>query len=463
MADTSIAASTSDPDADLVTYELGKPNWHPPWVPDLAVRGRNVTLGDAHVIDIVLLGDGYRDRSEFETQLSSWIVAFFQVTVYEAFRGAFRIRAVFRKSAQRVSSARDSHYHVPANSSGSALSSSGSWWNGSASADVEFRTRVQDDMALVGFNPARYPAALDVSDGGTVIHNELANMLSGCVVSMLARTASSSNTSGFTRAVNLSSNQVLNVAFGASALHELGHAFAYLEDEYIDGRLTRASRRNPAALSLFTLSNLSFSPRIDQVPWLHLSPWGRVRRQAAGSDPSPIVGWAWRGGESDRHVWHSEYNCLMNGTHDNYLFTSVASADPTANADGSYSDDNGANLRSPTRYCLWCQEIVTARILEKTGQLARPGDPTDINDVGRTYHERWLSTWRDRYWQFFDVDQQLADRETLYADASQFPRLQHAGLVLWQSDLYDAFAAVPSSAVQAAPGDDDLELLMANS
>ena len=133
MADTSIAASTDDADADLVTYELGKPNWDPPWLPDLARPGGTVTLGDAQLIDILILGDGYRDRAEFEAQLSSWIAAFFQVTVYEAMRGAFRVRAVFRKSAQRVSAARDSHYRVPANASGSALSSAGSWWNGSSS------------------------------------------------------------------------------------------------------------------------------------------------------------------------------------------------------------------------------------------------------------------------------------------------------------------------------------------
>jgi hypothetical protein len=460
MADTSIVASTSESDADLVVYEIGKPNWDPPWLPDLAQPGGIVALAEGQVIDVLLLGDGYRDRTELEAQLSSWITAFFQVSVYEAMRGAFRIRAVFRKSAQRVSSARDSYYHVPGGASG-ALSSSGSWWNGSSSDDVEFRSRLEQDMNLVGLNPARYPSSIDVGDE-TVIHNDLANMLSNCVVSMLARTASSMNASGFTRAVNLSGGRIVNIAFGANALHELGHAFAYLEDEYINGRGTVADRKNPVTPSLFTMSNLSFSARIDQVPWLHLSPWGRVARWAAGSEPSPVVGWAWRGGEHDLSVWHSEYNCLMNGSHDNYRFTSVASADPTANADGSYTDENGANLRASTRYCLWCQEIVVARILEKTGQLVRPGDPADINEAGRAYHERWESTWRERYWQFFGGDSQIADREALYADASQFPALQQAGLVLWQSDLYKVFAAAPSSAGQAGTDDDDLELLMAN-
>jgi hypothetical protein len=47
-------------------------------------------------------------------------------------------------------------------------------------------------------------------------------------------------------------------------------------------------------------------------------------------------------------------------------FTQVAAEDPTANADGTYTDETGADLRDRERFCLWCQEIVTLRILEKT-------------------------------------------------------------------------------------------------
>ena len=110
------------------------------------------------------------------------------------------------------------------------------------------------------------------------------------------------------------------MAFGAHALHEFGHAFAYLEDEYIDGRGSRATRNNPSPRSLFTLSNLSFSDRWGSVPWEHVSPWGRERRQGTSLTPPPVVGWLWRGGEHDRGVWHAEYHCLMNGKHDNYAY-----------------------------------------------------------------------------------------------------------------------------------------------
>ena len=61
-------------------------------------------------------------------------------------------------------------------------------------------------------------------------------------------------------------------------------------------------------------------------------------------------------------AWHSEYKCLMNGSHDNYQFTQLDN-DPTHLADDTIK---GADLRDKTRLCLWCQELVTIRLLEKT-------------------------------------------------------------------------------------------------
>ena len=80
----------------------------------------------------------------------------------------------------------------------------------------------------------------------------------------------------------------MNVAFGAYSLHEFGHAFAYLEDEYIsdDARDQNPGRHsNPVVPSVFTLSNLSFNPTLDEALWVHLSPWGELERQAAGDEP----------------------------------------------------------------------------------------------------------------------------------------------------------------------------------
>jgi hypothetical protein len=155
----------------------------------------------------------------------------------------------------------------------------------------------------------------------------------------------------------------------------------------------------------------------------------------------------------------------MNGDHDNYLFTSTASEDPTAQPDGTYKDETGARLRSNHRYCLWCQEIVVSRILEKIGQLAESGDPTSINERGKVWYDRWLSKWRDRYWDFFDLDTGVADREQLYAAQSntEFNDLNNESLELWRSDLYEPFHgdAVSAGAPGAVEDGEALLLLIA--
>jgi hypothetical protein len=269
----------------------------------------------------------------------------------------------------------------------------------------------------------------------------------------------------------------VNVGFGSNSLHEFGHAFAYLEDEYISKRGSAASRHNPSTPSVFNLSNLTFDTRLDHVPWLHLSPWGRTPRQAAGVSPSPIVGWLWRGGEHDELVWHSEYQCLMNGKHENYAYTPVAANDPTANPPTPCSRFDvdgpaGSDLRwhKPPTYCLWCQEIVVIRILEKTGQLATPHDDDSIDHRGRAWYQNWVAEGRAGYWTTFDMAARIADREELYANPPKRPddlcQLLRADLVTYlrldESPLYQVFDAEPRPTTSAPEPNEGEELLMAN-
>ena len=446
--DKSIISSSTDATAEFVLYELGRQNWDPPWIPDLRGFPNPIILTPEQAIDIIILGDGYLDRSEFESQLDSWLDQFFKMEVFLRFCGAFRIHALFHASPARVTDKRTSYYRVLAKEDGEGLSSRSNWWKASGARNSEFRSRIIEDMAEFDFSPGRYPADLDVSSGGLVIHNELDRLLSNCVLVMLARTEKKNNASGFTRRVPLNpagtrgANTWVNTAFGANSLHEFGHAFAYLEDEYINGRGSSAGRSNPSQKSVFTLSNLAFDKSLEQALWRHISPWGRLARQGTIKTAIPIVGWLWLGGEKEKGVWHSEYHCLMNGKHDNYLFIMDATSDPTANPDGTYTDENGARLRSDDRFCLWCQEIVCIRILEKTGQLGSPIDPADPNVRGRLWYDRWIDRWRDRYWDFFEMDSMIDLHERIYADqaGSEFDKLNDAGLQAWQSDLYQAFA-----------------------
>ena len=207
---------------------------------------------------------------------------------------------------------------------------------------------------------------------------------------------------------------------------------------------------------MFSLSNVRFSDRVDQIPWLHLSPWGLERRSAGGQAPSPLVGWLWIGGgigllkegTDEIGAWHSEYMCLMNGSHDNYRFTQL-DGDPTNLPDGTIE---GASLRDRTRLCLWCQELVTIRLLEKTDQLLESGDPADITAQGEAWYTRWVQELRANYLEIYDVPGQIGELEASYATLAPGP----AGEPLWQSDLYSVpKAAPPVTPPPTAPLTDD--------
>ena len=71
--------------------------------------------------------------------------------------------------------------------------------------------------------------------------------------------------------------------------------------------------------------------------------------------------------------YHSELKCLMNGSHDN-------------------SDLFGGrdNLRTGTRLCNWCRELVVFRIYERCGILPDPA--TSFQTWVRDYREGFYET-----------------------------------------------------------------------
>jgi len=403
--------STSEAN-ERIRYELGRSNWIARQIPDIHSPGSSITLAESRMIDVVILGDGYTESETFEDQLAEWLGEFFEQQVYETFAGAFRIRALFEPSSEPASQERSSFYRCLVNSSGTAMSTSGSWYSASGTDNDTFRNRMFDAVASFSdVNLRRYPTTLDIGNQSSAIKNStLRDVHRNLVVCMLVRTPVRDNVSGIARHVPRPSpngNQQVRVGFGANKVHEFSHAVAFLSDEYINGRESVSTRVNNPNQSVFAVSNLTYSDQLDTVPWLHLSPWGKRSRQGAGDDPGPLVGWMWAGGAQHRGVWHSEYRCLMNGRHDNFAFTQDASADPTANDDGTYTDENGRNLRDSDHFCLWCQEVVTIRILEKTDAFMRSGDPSNITDQGTTWWSRWVDELRDNYWELFNVDAQI--------------------------------------------------------
>ena len=417
MTDTSVIAGPIRADGSI-PYELGKPNWVVRTIPNIRSVSSTVTIPANRLIDVLILGDGFQNQAEFEDGLQSWIVAFYQLKVYDIFRGAFRIRALFRESQVRASKNRGSFYAVKITEDDLGVV------KGVSEEDIKFRRLVFEDVdSFPNINQRQYPKKDDEDRDLTFgesdnfsIGDWLFGMSRNLIVSMLVRTGKKTNASGETfRLKAPKEDRTVRVALGAFSIHEFSHAFGLLSDEYIEQRNSQSNRRNPERKNILNLLNLTFDDKYSQVPWFHLSPWGRDRRQASGQNPSPVVGWLWVGGDKHLGVWHSEYKCLMNGKHDNFKFTQDAAQDPTAQPDGTYNDETGENLRERRRFCLWCQELVTMRILERTDQLDESDDPENFVEKGQRWYERWTTELRKNYWELFDVSQQIVDHEAAYA------------------------------------------------
>lgn len=444
-----------------VRYELGPGNWRDRVIPDIRDPGARVQIPENRLIDVVILGDGFQSAADFEAGLQEWLSDFFELTVYATFAGAFRVRALYTPSSEPASVSRRSHYRCRVTEDERGISFSDGWCAADDADGRVFRERLWESVdSFDGVNLRRYPSTLDLGDGNTAIKNAtLRDVCRNLVVCLFVKTAVRDNVSGMARPVPRSDPDdhiQVRVAFGANEIHEFSHAFALLSDEYINGRSSMSDRVNHPIASVFTLSNLSYAKQVSDVPWLHLSPWGRERRQAAGDEPDPLVGWLWIGGGKHLDVWHSEYRCLMNGRHDNFQFTQVEAEDPTANPDGTYTDENGARLRDRERFCLWCQEIVVVRLLEKTDEFLQSGDPLDINERGTVWWGRWQGSLRAKYWQLFDVPQQITTYEAAFAAMTPGPNSEP----LWQSDLYQVPAAEPASPTNPVPGLADGELFL---
>lgn len=93
---------------------------------------------------------------------------------------------------------------------------------------------------------------------------------------------------------------------------------------------------------------------------------------------------------------------------------------------------------------------MTLRILEKTDQLYEPGDPLDLAEAGKDWYWRWVGELRAKYWDLFDVPQQIVSQEAVYG-AMTFGA---DGKLLEGSDLYIAFRENAPSESGSAPAFD---------
>lgn len=402
-------------------------------IPDI-VTGGSVTLSANQIIDIVILGDGYivdtgsgiDEKEEFFTDARDWYEILFGTGANDGIRpltflpDAFRVRAVFKASTQRASGPadadRNSYYRVKLKCSTScSIDTDVSWWDDNDTVNQDFRNNLFDAVDEVSpLNTAIYPSDLD---SGDLITN-LADLYSNLYVVMLIRRMGDDGQPGGV-AINVprtSGTDRVRAATGALWQHEFFHAFSYLRDEYIGTRGSTATLNNhpDGSVSVFNISNLTYSNERCDLPWAHIAPGGLYN-----SNVNSLIGNLFVGGRQEQGVWHSEYNCLINGRHENYK----------CNVDAS---EPNVRLRDRDHLCFWCQEITAMRILEKTGQLSRAGDSTDINAKGITWFNLWRTSLRHDYYDHFNIATLIAKKNACYdtfsgkACPENFPNCQDA-------------------------------------
>jgi hypothetical protein len=328
---------------------VGQENWEKPWVPDL--KGGKTTIVAEKRIDVVILGDGYLadEKKTFEKDVQDWYAGFLKLTPWSQLRGAFRVRGLWTPGEGRATPDRKSHYKIPATTSGV----------GDANT-AEMRAAIFASLEKIGHNKAMRR-----------------NSYSHAVVVMLIKNEKGRNPSGLTRDVQSPDGKLrIRVAFAAYTHHEFGHAYAGLKDEYINGVGSKAGQKTPEKLSIFGLTNISYTKDPKRLPWAHLSPGSEIN-----PDKESVIGICWLGGGAEEGAWHCEGKCLMNGTHENWDFQKTK---------------RGVNLRDHGRFCFWCEEIAVARTWEKTGQLGE-------SDDGEALWDKWAKEARPLYQKFFDV------------------------------------------------------------
>jgi hypothetical protein len=395
------------------------------FIPNIETGGIETISGD-EIIDIIIIGDGYTcpnpisncEDNLFFSDAQTWYDNLFDpcdgIRPYSLFRRAFRVHAVFEPSDDHASADRESYFRVKVSCDADAndpnracsIDPDSDWQRDGTDADnIVFRDRlfqaIDDVNAFTSgsLNLTKYPD--DMGD-----FDKLEGLYRNLVVAFLVRGYKNipktivDHLSGFADNVESmtgSPPDKVRVGFGRGWEHEFGHAFAFLKDEYIGNnrRGMTSTGTNPSEWSVFNLSNLTYSNGRCDLLWWHISPGGIYNPNVRS-----LIGNLFKGGGYEHGVWHSEYQCLINGGHHNYL---CDNDDPNS---GYY------DLRDHKHYCFWCEEIVAIRILEKARQI---GTQTPSVAVGKTWFDRWESTLRHAYYTHFDIPTLIAEKDACYA------------------------------------------------
>jgi len=375
-------------------FSLGEEFWNQPWMPDLNRAGYRISLSPANRIDIMILGDGYMEKEKeiFLSEATDWYRRFLGLHPFQEARGAFRVRAIWTPG--QPAGRPDSFYHVGVDETGV-----------SSTVSTAMSTQIFRVLDSVELN-----------------RRTLGNHYSHSYIVMLVKPCAGfgCGISGRVLIIHSPDNsKAISAGFGDDSLHEFGHSFAGLSDEYIDSVNSIGKPQASVPQSLLNRDNFAVSGNLSSTPerqylrWKHISPGSEWN-----PDAQSRIGRLWRGGENEFGVWHSEPMCLMNGGHENW---------------NAQMTSRHGWLRDGARLCFWCEELTAAFVWYLTGML---GDSTD----GVALWSNWEKL-RPDYFRAVQMKERIAEQSAVYR--------------------HSVFANSPLSADPAAPAALDSDLAFA--
>jgi hypothetical protein len=308
-------------------------------VPKVAIEKR---------IHVLLFAEGYgaSDLGVFHSveshdgnrgnDVDRWVDEIFGIKPYEDLREAFVVWTIARPSTTD-STGGDTAFMVPVSG------------GGVQSPTTETATRAWDAIALHPYPP------MDFSGGGFGnLRTHVAAFL------MFDPDNGRAGVSGITTSLRNpeDTQERISTAFGIGHAHEFTHAFAALRDEYLEDD-------NDPPNDTGALSNVVASNVCSELPWSHL-----MTGSPANPSTTELVGAFGR----ETHGFHSELNCLMNGTHDN----------------ATYYGGNGL-LRTNDRMCNFCREVTGYHVYARSS----------VFPMGDEGVETWTTSYRDKWFERF--------------------------------------------------------------
>jgi hypothetical protein len=324
------------------------PERGPVTAPDFR-SGRRAEVAAERRVSVVLLPEGYleHERILFERHAADWERSLLGLTPFNRFRGLVKVSAVWVPSEARAGEDRKGYFGLRVNPS---------------------RDRGVADARAV---ETLAPRALPLMRLAKANLRSYAGVLDHAVCVLLVRGAYQDPAVGGFAVEAAAGGQRVRFAVGQDALHDFGQAFGYLMPEYISEAGADKPGTGPLLQSgLWDLRNIHFDDQIETLPWKHLVPGSPLN-----PDKESVVGQLWAGGGWENQVFHSEPECLMNGQRANWNLA---------------RNRRAADLRDPTRFCFWCEEILAARLSARAGLLGAYRDAEEMwrawEDLRPHYH-----------------------------------------------------------------------------